>query len=275
MRLLLTLLITLITGNIYAQYRFIEPNISFSYDNSLLNVKDSSANAVHGTESYGFTLHQPNRMRSYMQVSADIAVIPPVQASSDSLYKALVNQINRYAGDSIIVQTKKFISYKGFTGLGYIALHKKQATYSVAFSGAKFLEDGTCKVYYMSMDKKPITSLDDDYVKFTALLDGIQTYSKKDIQKEALEYTVVVDSVSISMPDVTYTGMVRVKEKMNHPVHSVRMDYQSYFPDYRGHVIIFCHDADKGKIEKKGELIVLNEIGKKVAIPFSFTYYNK
>jgi hypothetical protein len=191
----------------------------------------------------------------------------------------LINQVNRYAGDSIIVQHKKFISHKGFTGLGYIAQHKKHKAWSVAFYGARFLEDGICKVYYTSLSRQPIDSMRNDFVKFTSLLDGIQTWSKKDIQKEAAvlqhQYTVVVDTLSLSMPEATYTGMVHVKEKINYPVHSVKMDYQSYFPDYRGHVIIFCQDTDKGRVEKKGELIILNEIGKKVAIPFNFTYYNK
>jgi hypothetical protein len=273
MRPILTLLITLITGNLYAQYRFIEPNISFRYDNNLLTVKDSSANAIAGTEAYGFTVAIPGRIRTYAQISTDNAIVKPGQAAEDSLYKALIKQVTRYAGDSIIVQHKKFISYKEFTGLGYIARHKKQNAWSVAFYGARFLEEGICKLYYTSLSKQAIDSMGDDYVKFTSLLDGIQTYTKKDIQTA---YTVIVDTLSLpgSMPGATYTGIVRLKEKTSYAVHSVKMDYQSYFPDYRGQVIIFCQDADKGRIEKKGELIVLNEIGKKISIPFSFAYYN-
>jgi hypothetical protein len=279
MRILPTLLITLITGNLYAQYRFIEPNIGFSYNSSELTIKDSSANAVTGTEAYGFTIAVPGRERSYAQVSTDNALVKPGRSSEDSLYKALVNQVNRYAGDSMIVEHKKFISHKGFTGLGYLTRHTRQKAWSVAFYGARFLEDGICKVYYTSLSRQPIDNMDKDFVKFTSLIDGIQTYSKKNIQKEAealkRRYTVVVDSVSLSMPDISYAGRVRVKEKPEHPVHSVKMDYQTYFPDYRGYVIIFCQDAAKGKIEKEAELILLNAIGKKVAIPFNFTYYNK
>jgi hypothetical protein len=279
MRILPALFITLISGNLHAQYRFIEPNISFRYNNHELSVKDSSANAVTGTEAYGFSMAVPGRENTYVQVSTHNAVVKPGQASEDSLYRALINQVTRYAGDSIIVEQKKFISHKGFAGLGYIARHTRQKAWSVAFYGAQFLEDGMCKAYYTSLSRQPIGDLEKDFVKFSTLLDGIQTYSKTDIQKEAAaiqdQYTVLVDSVSLSMPEISYAGMVRVNEKMNYTVHSVRMDYQSYFPDYRGNVIILCQDRDKGKIEKKAELIVVNAIGKKMAIPFNFTYYNK
>src|SRR5262245_44675839 len=117
MRLASTILLLCVLGNCYAQnrndYRFIEPNLSLSYDNSLLQVTDSFSNAVLGTEGYGFKINMPDRTRTYVQVNA----APALRASEDSLYKALVAQINRYAGDSIIVQSRKFISYKGFTGL--------------------------------------------------------------------------------------------------------------------------------------------------------------
>src|SRR5688500_15050497 len=139
MRLIYTLLLFGILGNSYAQnrngYRFIEPNLSVSYDNSLLQVTDSFRNVVQGTEGYGFSVAKG---RAYVQVNAALGNIKPGKMAADSVYNALVAQITRYAGDSIIVQHKKFISYKGFTGLHYVAFHKKPKISREAFSCVKF-----------------------------------------------------------------------------------------------------------------------------------------
>jgi hypothetical protein len=287
MRILLVLVLTLWVGIITAQntnaYQFIEPNVSLKYDSSFLKPSSRYSNPVYGTETYGFSCSIPNRIKATAQISTGLPAKNADQRYQDSVSNALIKQINRYAGDSITVKATRPIRYKGFQGYAFITLRKKSKEFDISFACTKFFDDGLCKIYYISTSKTAINGFDKDSTIVTNLIDGIDAYSKKDFEQEAgllkQKYTIVVDSIGrpSGFPSIeaTYFGMVKVKEKLENTILSIDMGYQQFFPDYKNEIIVYFKDAEKGRIEKKGELIMLNKAGKQVRLPFTFAYYNK
>lgn len=286
MRIFVVTLFVISFGRIAAQspnaYQFIEPNVSLKYDSTRLKFKDRFSNSIYGTESYGFTYSFPNRSKTYVQISTGL---PPKNAGEkyqDSVSNAIIKQINRYAGDSIVIKATRPIRYKGFSGYGYITWRKKSKLYDIAYACTRFFEDGLCKIYYISSAPTAINRFDTDSMVISTLIDGIESYSKKFFEEEEQllkqKYAIVVDSIAkpSGFPiEGTYFGMVKVKGKLENTIQSVDMGYQQFFPDYRNEVLIYFNDTEKGLVEKKGQLIMLNKAGKQVHLPFTFSYYNK
>jgi hypothetical protein len=276
----------IISGRITAQtpnaYQFVEPNVSLKYDSTLLKAKDRFTNSVYGTESYGFSYAFPNRSKTYVQISTGLPPKNADQKYQDSVANAIIKQINRYAGDSIVIKATRPLQYKGFSGYGYITWRKKSKAYDICYAGTRFFDDGLCKIYYISSSPNAIDGFNKDSVVVMGLIDGIESYSKKYFEEEenALKqkYAIVVDSIAKpkGFPiEGTFFGMVKVKGKLENTIQSVDMGYQQFFPDYRNEILVYFNDADKGRIEKKGHLIMLNKVGKLVRLPFTFSYYNK
>jgi len=287
MRIILTIIGILTAGSLAAQnsngYLFIEPNISLKYDSALLKQKDRYTNPVYGTESYGFAYNAPSRTRSSVQISTGLPPKNADQRYQDSVANALIKQMNRYAGDSIAIKATRPFRYKSFQGYSFITMNKKRKESTIVYSCTRFFDDGFCKIYYLSAAPNAITGFDQDSVVVTGLIDGIEGYSKQDFEKETeslkQKYTIVVDSIGrpsgFSSIEANYFCMLKVKGKLENTIHSVDMGYQSFFPDYKNEVLIYCNDAEKGLLEKKGDLIVLDKTGKQLRLPFKFTYYNK
>lgn len=287
MRFILVYFFALITVRLAAQnsnaYLFIEPNISLKYDSALIKQKDRYTNPVYGTETYGFSCNFPSRIKSSLQISTGLPPRNADQRYQDSVANALIKQMNRYMGDSIAIKATRPIHYKGFQGYGFITANRKRKESAIVYSCTKFFEDGLCKIYYSSAAQNAITGFDKDSLVLTGLIDGIEAYSKKDFEKEAdllkQKYTIVVDSIGrpsgFSSIEASHFVMLRVKEKLENTILNADMGYQSFFPDYKNEILIFCNDAEKGMIEKKGDLIMLNKVGKQVRLPFKFTYFNK
>jgi hypothetical protein len=287
MRIILVLMSALIAGRLTAQnsngYLFIEPNISLKYDSALLKQKDRYTNPVYGTETYGFSYNFPARIRSSVQISTGLPPKNADQRYQDSVANALIKQMNRYAGDSIAIKGTRPFRYKNFQGYAFITSNKKRKESTVVYSCTRFLDGGFCKIYYLSAAQNAITGFDQDSLVITGLIDGIEGYSKQDFEKETellkQKYTIVVDSIGrpqgFSSIEANYFCMLKVKGKLENTIQSVDMGYQSFFPDYKNEVLIYCNDAEKGLLEKKGDLILLTKVGKQVRLPFKFTYYNK
>lgn len=286
MRMLFVTVLALISNRITAQtpnaYQFIEPNVSLKYDSSLVKPKDRFTNSVYGTESYGFSCSLPNRSKTYIQISTGLPPKNADQKYQDSVANAIIKQINRYAGDSIVIKATRPVRYKGFSGYGYITWRKKSKMYDIAYAGTRFFDDGLCKIYYLSSSPNTIDGFDKDSVVVTALIDGIESYSKKYFEEEETalkqKYAIVVDSIAkpSGFPiEGTFFGLVKVKGKLENTIQSVDMGYQQFFPDYRNEILVYFNDAGKGLIEKKGHLILINKVGKQVRLPFTFSYYNK
>jgi hypothetical protein len=77
----------------------------------------------------------------------------------------------------------------------------------------------------------------------------------------------------------TYIGVVSINQKLEHKISEVRLNsslgQEIFSPNESGQVPILSNDTEKGNITKEGQLILLNAFGKKVKLPFTFTYTNK
>jgi hypothetical protein len=286
MRIWLVSFCTLIVSSLAAQhskaYLFVEPNVSLQYDSSLLHFSTHIPHPIHGTEGYAFTYDFPGRKSTNVQVNTALPVANADKKYRDSVSNAIIKQINRYAGDSIIVKVFRPVNYKGFEGYSYITFHKRSKESHIAFACNQYYPDGVCKFYYMSAAQNTIAGFDKDSQVVSKLLDGIASYSKAELAEEEKamheRYTIVVDSIGKPQGfnlDATYYGMVKIKGRLENTVQSVDLGYQQFFPDYKNEILIYITDLNKGRIEKTAELILLTKAGKQVRLPFSFSYYNK
>jgi len=77
----------------------------------------------------------------------------------------------------------------------------------------------------------------------------------------------------------TYIGVVSINQKLEHKISEVRLNnslgQEIFSPNEKAQVIISSNDSDKGNVIKSGELVLVNSFGKKVSLPFTFTYVNK
>jgi len=129
--------------------------------------------------------------------------------------------------------------------------------------------------------------LETEYKILTSFLTGFHSYSQQQIDREDSviknKYTVVVTE-SKTIPDdlkyrpKTYIGIISTREKLEHTISEVRvkfsLGFEVFTPNPDGQVFIVSNDRDKGSVTKNGELVLLNSFGKKVKVPFGFTYQN-
>jgi hypothetical protein len=151
--------------------------------------------------------------------------------------------------------------------------------------GFYFSDTARAELRYRSSNRN---DLEKEYEVLKAFLMGYKVYSEEQIEKEDSiirnKYTVIVKP-SISVPEIfqhrpkTYIGTVSVNQLPEHKVAEARLvnssGYEIFTSSDDGMIYIICSDNKPGIIEKKGELVLLNSFGKKVKIPFSFSYENK
>jgi hypothetical protein len=96
------------------------------------------------------------------------------------------------------------------------------------------------------------------------------------------KYSVSVTQLTKDGNDssVTYRGLVKINGTLTNRIIEVRIgttiSKEIFVPDSEGQqIFITLNDKNKGRIFKQGEIILLNSFGKKVNIPFSFSYINK
>jgi hypothetical protein len=267
-------------------YLFIEPSVSLNYDSTIIKIKDRFSNTYYNTESYSVTYLPSN---AYVLIDASPSVESPTQEYQDSLIDISINMCNKLDNDTLqIYKEGVAVHYKGFSGFGFIVKDKKEKKYAISFYCSKFYEGGFCTIFYSVSTTDKIDSYEDDKKVLTSIIDGITTYTNKDFEVEdsllLAKYTISVDSVSrpADLPlnfKRTFFGKVTVKPTLDNKVKGVyvseRYGSQIFTPQPDGQLIIDCFDTQKGTVEKKCELILLNNFGKQVRIPFEFNYINR
>lgn len=131
-------------------------------------------------------------------------------------------------------------------------------------------------------------SLIADYKILEQFLKGFTSYSKEKIFIEdsliKSIYTISVLQTRETIENLkwrsnSYFAIVKTNQPLKHQVKEVRLDIgygKEIFPaNDNGEVYIAFTDKEKGLIERKGDLIILNSFGKIVKIPFTFKYVNK
>ena len=223
-----------------------------------------------------------------IHVSADHPVTYLSKKEADSLMAAGIKEIKLLDNDtvSIVNVDEKVRDVRGFSCVGFVGYDKVNKRYAT-FIGCHHLSDNDAtQIDYLSSGGR---DLDSEYQTLTTFLSGFKSYSIQQINTEDSiiknKYTVVVQSSKTvddfrGMP-ATYTGVVSVAQKLEHKISEVRIAFDNsgssfsvFFPNDRGQVPIYLNNENKGTVTKKGEFVLLNSFGKKVKLPFTFTYQN-
>jgi hypothetical protein len=265
-------------------YVFIEPNISLTYDSTIYNLGSKIVTHSDLTESYPLR-YQP--LSAFILVEAKNAHANFTVKQQDSLIKeSLASQTGEKFNNEGVSKLGKLLNYRNFKGYSVVTKSVKKQIYMVTFYTTKYFEGGTCNIVYTAKRDKPIENIENDFKIYCNLLDGIKTFDESLLSKErqALvnKYTVTVKpskAVAEGLEIKTkFYGIVKIKEQLEHQVFGVKVPLtlgsKVFLPDSFGNIIIQCNDSQKGNVTKNCDLIVLNSFGKKISIPFTFTYKN-
>lgn len=286
---LLLLTFTFCTTILFGQnsYKFIEPNISISYDSNYFKIGTRYSNTFYETEAYDFSCNGDKKRNVRLHIKADHPIQYPSKPTRDSLFRQQLNEIKDFDVDTFAFKiiTKELKEINNFNCFGYVAFDKKSKQYGTVINCYNFSPDDYTEVRLSSKGK----DLDEEFMTLTSFLNGFRSYSKDTIAKEDSiikhKYTVLITSTNtksdvFKFSPMTYSGIASIKEKLEHRVSEVRLTIsiggqQIFSPDETGQVPITSRDDEKGEVIKNGEFVLLNSFGKKVKLPFTFTYTNK
>lgn len=272
----------IITNFSYAQlsYKFIEPNISFSFNKELFEISNRYSNTYHNTENYDFKVK--NKSNIVITVKADH---PPKKIRSvvfmDSVMTSRIEDVKAFfKKDSItIIEIDKKINHiSDFLCVGFTILEKsnKEKTSSITCNHIT-INDKTEVTLLSSGD----VSLSENYEIIKTFLEGFKTYSEQEIQKEEQK---IKDDVEIVVEKSTkeiklfsdrknaYIGVLKVNKKISSKLKEIRitnsLGKEIFTPEKNGNVYFAC--KKNATEENNGEAIFINSFGKEVIIPFKF-----
>jgi hypothetical protein len=265
-------------------YKFIEPNISISFDTNYFKIGNRYLNTTSETEAYDFYQGDDSK-KSRIHIQAGLPIELPSKKERDSLILAGIEEIKNTANDSfsIVNIDTQIRDINGFSCVGFVVYDKIEKVYSSIIGCYHYSDNDNTEINYVSNGK----DLEAEYKVLTSFLAGFHSYSKQQIDREDSviknKYTVVVAQAKIVPEDLkdrpkTYVGIISTKEKLNNTIAEVRLKssfgFELFAPNKNGQVFILSNDTDKGIVKKEGELILLNSFGKKVKLPLGFTYQN-
>lgn len=276
---------TSLFGQTTNTYKFIEPNISVSYDSNFFKIGQRYSNETYGTESYDFSYTGDSSRKIRIHIKADQPIEYPPKKVRDSLILIGIEEIKNTQNDtfSIVNIDKQIRDINGFSCVGFVGYDKIEKKYASFIGCYHYSDNDNTEVNYLSKDK----DLEAEYKTLTSFLTGFHSFSKQQIDSEdsiiKSKYTVVVTETKTIPDDLkyrpkTFIGIISTKEKLEHTILEVRLKFSLGFelftPNIDGQVFILSNDRDKGSVTKKGELVLLNSFGKKVKLSFSFNYQN-
>ena len=284
---LFSLALFLVSINIFGQknsYKFIEPNVSISYDSNRFQITNRYSNTSNETESYDFEFKPDTINKVNVSINANHPIDFPPRKTRDSLMLLSLSEIKNMENDSfaIVSYDKQVRDINGFACLGFVGYDKINKQYATLISCFHFSPNDYTELKYVSINKN---NLDADYEILKNFLTDFKTYSKAVITNEEnlikSKYTVIVLPEKTTTNDFqhrpkSFIGIVKTKEKLENTIKEVQLtnDFgkEIFSPEPNGSVPIICNDKEKGKVVKKGELVLLNSFGKSVKIPFTFSY---
>ena len=258
---------------------FIEPNVSITYDSNVFVQKNRYSNTIYG-EAYDFYFKKIKAPLTHIHILAGFTKTKPSKKLQDSIVIVTVNDVksSKEAKRDLVYAESKPVSINGFSCIGLIMKDNK-SDYHIMIKGLSIFEDGTSEFQYISSGRK---ELDKEYEILKSFLSGFKSYTINQIKDEdaALQkkYTITIVPKENKFPSTTFTGLVQVKERLTNKIVEARItqahgEFEEMFsPQPDGSMIISCFDKQTGKIDKKGYLVVLNSFGKRVNLPFSFSY---
>lgn len=267
-------------------YKFIEPNISISYDSNYFKIRQRYSNTFYETEAYDFSYQGDSTKKVTIHIKAAQPIEFPPKQLRDSLILAGLDEIKNAQNDTFSITSidKKVRDINDFSCVGIVGYDKVRKEYATIISGYHFSENDNTEISFMSNGK----DLDKEYAIITSFLNGFKSYSKKEADNEdeliKSKYSVQVVPTQTAIDNFmyrpkTYVGIVSTKQPLQHKILEVRLTgsigQEIFTPDDNGVVYIISNDKEKGTVVKKGELVLLNSFGKKVKLPFTFSYNNK
>ncbi len=277
--------LTNLFGQKQNSYKFIEPNISISYDSNCFKITKRYSNTLYGTEAYDYSYQCDTTKKVVIHVKADHPTQYPPKKFSDSLILAELYEVKKTENDSFSVVNvdTKINEINGFSLVGFVGFDKINKRYGVVIRGFHFSDKDNTEILLMANGN----DLEDGYKILAILLKGFNSYSRSQIDEEALlikkKYTIIVTPTNQITENVkntpkTYVGYVSIQQKLEHIISEVRLSgllgSQQFMPNETGQVLIVSLDKERGQVVKKGDVIILNSFGKEVKLPFSFTYFN-
>lgn len=271
------------SGQTQNAYQFIEPNVSVSYDSNVYKIGSRYSNSTYETESYDFKKVNEKKYTVRVHVSARPSSLKPSKETMDSSVQKMLRQLKASQDKNVKIDTTDTKTINDISCMAMVISDKNSTRISTIINGLKMFDGGYCEISYIASGSKDLKK---EYRSFDSLTSGFKFYSKQEINKEEVQiknkYTVRVDTSSIITEDprqITYSGVVQLKQRAEHIVVEARLNnrigQEIFLADENGHVLIVSADPQKGRVIKRGELIVLNAFGKKVKLPFTFSYISK
>ena len=266
--------------------KFIEPNISVLYDSAFFKVTQRYSNTFYETESYDFSYQGDSTKKATIHIKADHPIKYPPKQERDSLILAGIDEIKKTVNDTFSIANidNQIRDINGFSCVGFVGYDKISKRYSTLIGCYHFSDMDNTEVSYISKGN----DLEMEYQILMSFLSGFNSYSQREIDHEdsliKSKYTVVITPATMVIDNFkyrpkTYIGVVSINQKLEHKISEVRLNnslgQEIFSPSESGQVPILSNDNEKGNITKEGQLILLNAFGKKVKLPFTFTYINK
>jgi hypothetical protein len=165
-------------------YKFIEPNISFSYDSTKLKISNRYSNTFYETESYDFKSIVDANNKIIINVKADHSVEKPI--SKLTLQKKMTERIPEILklndGRISILEYDKTVRQVGdFLCFGFILFDEKTKITRTAITYNHITTADLTEIGLLSQNRKSLSS---DYKILENFIQGFTAYSKEKIFKE-------------------------------------------------------------------------------------------
>jgi hypothetical protein len=276
--------ITFLFGQNKNGYKFIEPNISISYDSNLYSVGTRYSNSVYETEHFEF-IFKPKQDKIKIFVKADIPSIDFVSMKmlEESMTKRIEDVKKIQDGETELINYDKQVRKVGdFLCLGFVAFIKPIKSNMTSIICNHISDNDLTEISFIFIETK---NLDSCYKIVLDFVSGFKYYTRAQVNYEDSliknNYSVSITKSSDTIENfkwrkTTFLGTVKINEQLKHKIKEVRLDMeygQELFEVQKnGEIRISCNDKGKGTIKKKGQVIIINSFGKNVKVPFEFDY---
>ncbi|HEY6143615.1 MAG TPA: hypothetical protein VIV55_09405 [Flavobacterium sp.] len=278
-----TIFFLIITNFSYAQlsYKFIEPNISFSYNKERFEISNRYSNTYYNTESYDFKAKTKTKNDVTITVKANQTPkkVPSIKLQ-DSIMTSKIEELKTFENDSTsLIENDKTVKYiNDFLCIGFSILDKSNKKKTTLITCNHITKNDVTEVTLLSLNSE---SLSKDYETLKGFLQGFKSYSEEEILdeekkiKEAFVFKVekVTKKVEkLSFRENAYIGVFKLNEKTSLKLKEIRIinkfGSENFTPEKNGSVYFACKKNDSE--ENIGEAIFINSFEKEVIIPFNF-----
>jgi hypothetical protein len=251
---------------------------------------DRYSNEVYETETYKFESNIDTLKKIRILVKANVPNDEINMPKLEQLMTERINDINKIEDSDITVinYDKKVKHIKDFLCLGTITFIKPLKSYMTGIVCNHASDNDLTEIDFVIQNCK---DLDSAYTIAENFITGFNYYTKKQVEYEdsliKSKYTISTTIQPYKDTSEYITGRkisrlvdVTINEQLTNPFVEILFDegFGTFvIPNENNNreLTLKCFDKEKGIIHKKGEVVFLNSFGKRIKIPFSFTYDNE